>query len=633
MYQDYKLGERNTVIDNLKNAGDFTSDDIDSVLSKLGISSLSNEMVSNLSGGQKQRVAIARAMLFNPKLLLLDEPTSGLDEETTESLIMYLQDLKRSGVTILIISHDRMIVDHADIVYKIKNKRLILERLSSEVNHGKNAFFDKEMGSRVKSKRLGRYLFNSFKANKLELLLLSVPMIVIFALFILGFSFYYSTVVSSYNRMFSGLSNRIIMLDTQELQQKYMEENLANDIDSSLDGERIYFSQEDYDFVSQLGGVSDVALTLGYQVSLADRDEYEINLDYAVSELPRLLKSDLGFLNTDTKIHFKFSGLQAPKRFMTDYNLQNIELLAGDFPSDGSLEILIPDILAKIYFNSGDYDSFVDQLITLETFRYGEVENTDRTYPISGIYKTNYQTAFRNEYLIFLPWRAESILDEIDDLDQMYESHKQMYIGDSKGNVAYLANIFADVDSYLKALGLGYPTMLVKVDDPHAVKNVSENIQEYFPKYRLTSQLSWKEGEYADVYRYERNKMLTIATVIALMLGIVITFLNKGYFNKRNQELAVMYSLGYSRPQLASLILSENLIVFYSCLGLAYLLDIFIYRQVLRKMEFFNGLDAMFDWKVVSIIVLLTLFITLISVLWNIRGVKINNLKKSLSDT
>jgi len=182
VYQDYKLSERNTVIETLKNAGDFTESDIEEVLSRLEIVELAKQIVSELSGGQKQRVAIARAMLFKPKLLLLDEPTSGLDNDTTETLITCLKQLKELGTTILIISHDKLIVDNSDIVYEIKNKKLILEK-SNILNKGMEEE-DKEIIFTAKKKKIFRYLLTSFKANKLELALMYVPMIVIFTLFI-----------------------------------------------------------------------------------------------------------------------------------------------------------------------------------------------------------------------------------------------------------------------------------------------------------------------------------------------------------------------------------------------------------------------------------------------------------------
>lgn len=634
VFQDYKLTEGLSVLDNLKNAGDFDDAVITEVLKKLDILEFADQRVAELSGGQKQRVAIARAMLFKPKILLLDEPTSGLDTETTEKLLEYLTAIKHTGVTVLIISHDRLIIDYSDIVLEIKEKNLKVRREVGKTEPEIALFHHPTEihSTEIKKKKLGRYILSALRANKFELLLLAVPIMLIFSLFILGFSFYYSTVVGTYNRMFSGVSDRLIMIDTQELKNDVTVQNRENNISSSLDGQRIYFSQADYEQVRQIKGVEDVALTLGRQMALSDKDGYEIDLTYEVEELPDFLKKDIGFLNQDTKLTFKFLGLSSPKAFAKDYNTQNITLLMGEFPQNQSLEVVLPDIFAQIYFGSDDFDQFIGHSVNLPTFKYGESTNlVERSYQVSGIYRTNYQDTLQPTYAIYLGWDGQGILDEETDIAQMYEEDKIAFIGSSKENAAYLTNIFDTLDSYKTAVGLGYTTLLVKAQSPKDVETISQNLDQLFPKYRLTSQLSWKTGEYSKIYQYETKKMLSIACIISLTLGLVITFLNKGYFRKRNRELAVLYSLGYSRGQLAWLILCENLIVFLTCLGLAYGLDKLIYKFYLRQIPYFSGLSVMFTLQVVRLVTMLILLITLISVIWNMRGVKLGNLKKSLN--
>ncbi|NDL61725.1 ABC transporter ATP-binding protein [Acerihabitans arboris] len=66
-----------------------------------------------LSGGQRQRVAIVRALLLQPKLLLLDEPTSALDMSVQAEILNVLNDLKaRGNLTMILVSHDRDVIDH-----------------------------------------------------------------------------------------------------------------------------------------------------------------------------------------------------------------------------------------------------------------------------------------------------------------------------------------------------------------------------------------------------------------------------------------------------------------------------------------------------------------------------------------
>lgn len=79
------------------------------LLDKMGILSLLNENVNNLSGGQLQRVFVARAMLNHPKLLFLDEPTASVDQANVAYFYKTINELKASGVNIILISHDDVV--------------------------------------------------------------------------------------------------------------------------------------------------------------------------------------------------------------------------------------------------------------------------------------------------------------------------------------------------------------------------------------------------------------------------------------------------------------------------------------------------------------------------------------------
>ena len=61
---------------------------------------------SQLSGGQKQRVAIARALSIDPELILFDEPTSALDPEMVGEVLKTMKDLAKSGLTMIIVTHE-----------------------------------------------------------------------------------------------------------------------------------------------------------------------------------------------------------------------------------------------------------------------------------------------------------------------------------------------------------------------------------------------------------------------------------------------------------------------------------------------------------------------------------------------
>ena len=93
-------------------------------LEKVGLSDRVSFLPTQLSGGQKQRVAIARAMINHPKLLLADEPTGALDTASGEQVMELFHELHKTGVTIVMITHELEIAQHAERILPIRDGRL-----------------------------------------------------------------------------------------------------------------------------------------------------------------------------------------------------------------------------------------------------------------------------------------------------------------------------------------------------------------------------------------------------------------------------------------------------------------------------------------------------------------------------
>ncbi len=99
------------------------------ILERLGLGDRTRHAPEELSGGEQQRVAIARALVNDPQILIADEPTSNIDEESVDRLLEILADLKLQGKTMIFASHDPVLRDRADIIFRLRQGRL--ESISS----------------------------------------------------------------------------------------------------------------------------------------------------------------------------------------------------------------------------------------------------------------------------------------------------------------------------------------------------------------------------------------------------------------------------------------------------------------------------------------------------------------------
>ena len=109
-------------------------------MEKLGITDLSGKCYRELSGGQQQRVLLARALCAAEKLLVLDEPVAGLDPMVTKSLYSLIEEINKSGMTVIMVSHDmEAAVEYASHILHIGHKPLFFGKkedyVKSDVYH------------------------------------------------------------------------------------------------------------------------------------------------------------------------------------------------------------------------------------------------------------------------------------------------------------------------------------------------------------------------------------------------------------------------------------------------------------------------------------------------------------------
>lgn len=128
IFQFYNILPSLTVLENVELVRDIVSHPVEAekALEAVGLLEHKNKYPSQLSGGEQQRVSIARAIAKNPALMLCDEPTGALDSQTGVRILKLLKEqcVRDSRNTVIIVTHNSLIADIADVVICLKNGRV-----------------------------------------------------------------------------------------------------------------------------------------------------------------------------------------------------------------------------------------------------------------------------------------------------------------------------------------------------------------------------------------------------------------------------------------------------------------------------------------------------------------------------
>ena len=100
------------------------------LLERVGLGQYADSLPNRISGGQQQRVAIARALVNQPRLILADEPTGNLDSQTSEDIMALFDSLNRDGITIVLVTHELDIAEHARRQVRFRDGSIISDHLT-----------------------------------------------------------------------------------------------------------------------------------------------------------------------------------------------------------------------------------------------------------------------------------------------------------------------------------------------------------------------------------------------------------------------------------------------------------------------------------------------------------------------
>jgi putative ABC transport system ATP-binding protein len=143
VFQTFNLLPRTNALENVElpliySDKDNLTDLAKTALIKVGLGERLDHQPGELSGGQQQRVAIARALVNDPEIIFADEPTGNLDTTSSYEIMNFFQELNKTGVIVVIVTHEPDIAEYAERIIKISDGKIISDEKNESVRNAKD---------------------------------------------------------------------------------------------------------------------------------------------------------------------------------------------------------------------------------------------------------------------------------------------------------------------------------------------------------------------------------------------------------------------------------------------------------------------------------------------------------------
>ena len=140
VFQQFHLLSRTSAIDNahlplIYSGGKYKKEKARQRLKEVGLAHREDHKPNELSGGEQQRVAIARALVNDPLIIFADEPTGNLDTQSEEAIIAILEELNRQGKTIIMVTHEKEIAEHARRIIFMRDGKIVSDKRKESAGH------------------------------------------------------------------------------------------------------------------------------------------------------------------------------------------------------------------------------------------------------------------------------------------------------------------------------------------------------------------------------------------------------------------------------------------------------------------------------------------------------------------